>query len=113
MSAAATFNQMLIILLLMLAGYVCRRKKIVTDENNKCLSRLVLNVFNPAIIFSSMTSGFDGQGQEFWGWIFAVAALVFAMLIFLATAAERLFFKERLKRKTCELMFVFSGKTCL
>lgn len=109
MSVYTGFIQMLIVLLLMLVGFASRRRGLISDENNKCLSSLVLNVFNPAIIFSSMVSNQDGAEQGFWMGVFWVAALAFALLIALALPTERLFGHDRTQRKMYELMFVFSN----
>lgn len=93
----------------MMTGFVCRRTGLISDYNNKCLSKLVLNVFNPAIIFSSMTGSFEGSDAGFWAGIFWEAALVFALMIFLSLFCAKLFGRDRIQQNIARLMLVFSN----
>lgn len=52
-------NQILVMALLIVIGFICRKKKIITDESNDSLSAFVLNIVNPAVIIIAYQIDFD------------------------------------------------------
>lgn len=108
MSAEIAFQQMLVILILILTGWLCRKARIINDENNKCLSKLMLDVFNPAILISSML---DNKIEDRHSVLAAIggAALFFAITIFLAMAVVRLIVRKTQDREIYQLMLTFSN----
>ena len=108
MSAEIAFQQMLVILILIMTGWLCRKARIINDENNKCLSKLMLDVFNPAILISSML---DNKIEDRHSVLAAIggAALFFAITIFLAMAVVRLIVRKTQDREIYQLMLTFSN----
>lgn len=77
-------TQMLILFLIMLTGMVCRKIGIFSDDMVKKLSKLVLNIANPAVILASAVS----SGNNVTGKNLAVTGILsltmFASLIIIA-----------------------------
>lgn len=77
-------TQMLILFLIMLTGMVCRKIGIFSDDMVKKLSKLVLNIANPAVILASAVS----SGNNITGNNLAVTGILsltmFASLIIIA-----------------------------
>ena len=108
MSAEVTFSQMVIIFLLIMVGFACKRTKLISDENNHCLSQLMVYIFNPAIILSSITGNEAGQGISV-GDAFLVSAFLMATSIVLAAVVARWLSREKLGQRLYQLMFSFSN----
>ncbi len=108
MDAGIAFKQMLVIFLLILVGWACRRRGIIDDDNNKCLSDIMFNVFNPAIIVSGLLNNPAGDRKSVL-LSMAGAALMFAMTIIIGEGATRLMSSDRDMRQIYQLMFVFSN----
>ena len=108
MSAEITLQQMMIIFLLIMIGFVCKRKNLVSDENNRCLSQLMVYVFNPAIILSSMTGAEIETGVSMKT-AFFMAAFLMIFTIIVAALISRLLTKDHMGRRLYQLMFSFSN----
>ena len=81
MSPLHTFQQMVVVMILIGVGFVSCRRKMLSGTGLQNLSKLTADVFNPAIIFSSMVVHTEGQKPEFVGGIFLVAAAMFLVCI--------------------------------
>ena len=57
MATNAVIEQMIIIFILILIGAYLNRKNIITEETSKNLSKLIINVTNPALMLYSSLSG--------------------------------------------------------
>lgn len=108
MSAEITLQQMIIIFLLIMTGFVCRKAKLISDKNNHCLSQLMVYVFNPAIILSSMTGTETGREISI-GAAFSMAAFLMIFTIIAAVLISRFLTRDRLGRKLYQLLFSFSN----
>lgn len=108
MSPAIVAKQMFILFLVMVVGLILRKTKIVSDSNAKCLSALVVNVFNPALIFSSAIRQ-SGNDHSLIYKTFLLAAVSFLLLIILGKIFQRLFSRSRSERNIYQLLFVFSN----
>ena len=53
MVSSTIFNQTLIMLILIAIGVVCAKTKLISETSNKDLSKFVLQVVNPVVIFMS------------------------------------------------------------
>ncbi|MBP3309251.1 MAG: AEC family transporter [Ruminococcus sp.] len=51
--AITILNQTIIMLILIMLGIICAKTRIISDESNKDLSKFVLQVVNPVVIFMS------------------------------------------------------------
>lgn len=108
MSAEITFSQMVIIFLLIMIGFACKKMKMISDENNHCLSQLMVHIFNPAIILSSMTGNEAGSDISI-GAAFLVSGFLLIFTIVIAAVVSRILSKEKLGQRLYQLMFSFSN----
>lgn len=101
-------EQMLALFLIMCVGYYSYRKEIITDEVNRKLSAIVVNIANPAMVLSSSMGNEKVQEQELL--IMAILAVaVFAVLILLAAFLPRLFRLEKRSWGAYRAMTVFGN----
>ena len=94
--------------MLIMIGFVCKRKNLVSDENNHCLSQLMVYIFNPAIILSSMTGAEIETGVSMKT-AFLMAAFLMIFTIIVAALISRLLTKDHMGRRLYQLMFSFSN----
>lgn len=75
------FEQISSMLLIMLIGVACYKLKMIDDHANKRLSRILLEIVNPLVIFLSYQRDFDMS--LFYGllWSIALALLLYAITI--------------------------------
>lgn len=57
MDIVRIINQMVILFIIMVIGFICNRKEILTQNENKSFSKLVMNVAAPAMIIASVAEG--------------------------------------------------------
>lgn len=57
--ARLALKQIITMFFIVFLGMFCYRKKIISEENNRGLSTIVLNIINPAVIFMSYQMDFD------------------------------------------------------
>lgn len=108
MSAGITLQQMIIIFLLVMIGFVCKKTNLISDENNHCLSQLMVYIFNPAIILSSMTGAEAGSGVSIKT-AFFVAAFLLVSSVIIGAFLCRFLTKDHIGRRLYQLMFSFSN----
>lgn len=60
-NAEIILNQTLIMLILIIVGIICKKTKIITDDGNKELSKLVLTVVNPIVILMAYQTDYKPQ----------------------------------------------------
>lgn len=75
------FNQTIIMLILIITGIICFKAKIISKEGNKELSKLVLYVVNPMIIFMSYQTDYDTRLVKNLLLSFALAIFSYVILI--------------------------------
>lgn len=102
-------KQMLILFMIMLVGFICRKKKIISNEGSKVLSAIVVNVANPALILSaSINKESFVKGKE----LLFVALLSLGIYIFLLIVSKLVVILLKVKTKeagTYKVMTVFSN----
>ena len=76
MSILTAFSQMLIFFSLIMVGVACSRKNLVNEENAHSISKLIVNVFNPAIIFSSVLGNSQNKEGNFISLIVLIAIII-------------------------------------
>lgn len=109
MDALAVFYQMLVLFLLIIIGFLCYRARVVNEYNSKCISGLIVHIFNPALIFSSVLSNSQKGAAAHIGLITLIAICMFAFLIAIGSFTSKLFAKEREEICIYRLMTVFSN----
>lgn len=57
----AIFNQTIIMFILILTGIVCFKLKIITKDTNKELSKLILSIVSPVVIFMAYQTDYDAK----------------------------------------------------
>ena len=82
-------NQILIIAILFLIGIFCYKKGIITNEANKSLSSLVVNIINPAILINSYQVEYSNERLKMLLYVFALSFLSYAIVIPLANLFNR------------------------
>ena len=73
--------QIAVMFLLVLCGYVLFRKNFISVKTSEQLSRIVISVVNPALMFSSYNTTLDKSLIEGLGQAFAIAALIHILFI--------------------------------
>jgi len=109
MSILTVFSQMLIFFALIMVGVACSRKNLVSEENAHSISKLIVNVFNPAIIFSSVLGNNQNKEGNFIFLIVMIAVVMFATFIIIASIGSKFFTKDKDDIKVYKLMTVFSN----
>ena len=87
--AATILRQTLIMLILIFVGISCSKLKIISKEANADLSKLVLQVVNPVVIFMSYQTSYDSQLVRNLLITFGLSILSMAIVILFATVFIR------------------------
>ncbi|MCR5250529.1 MAG: AEC family transporter [Lachnospiraceae bacterium] len=102
-------QQMTILFLIMLIGLICRKRGLITDEGSSVLSKIVVNVSNPALILSAgMNKATVVEGRD----LLTLAAVSLGMYVFLILISWPFVRILRLKKHeygTFRVMTVFSN----
>lgn len=77
-------NQTVIMLLLMLVGILCSKTKIISSSANRELSKFVLQVVNPVVIFMSYQTELQGELVKNLIIAFGLSAAAFAVMILIS-----------------------------
>ena len=77
-----TFAAMFQIFLLGLCGYVLVKKDIISAENIKALSRLIIGLLLPCFIFAKFIENFSFIAFRFW-WVFPLMSIVVTVIGFM------------------------------
>lgn len=85
----AIVKQILMITILFLIGIFCYRKKIITQETNKSLASLVVNIINPAIIIQSYRISFSTERLKMLLMVFLLSLLSYVIIIPMAYLLNR------------------------
>lgn len=109
MSIITVFSQMLIFFSLIMVGVICKRKGIVNESSAHSISKLIVNVFNPAIIFSSVLNNTQNKEGNYIGIIAVIATVMFLSFILFGSIISRFFSADEDERKIYKLMTVYSN----
>lgn len=102
-------QQMIVLFLIMIVGFVCRKIGIINDEASKCLSGIVVNVANPALILSSTINKESTiAGQELLLTV-VLAIVIYAILLALAEVLPRILGISKANIGVYKAMTVFSN----
>lgn len=74
-------QQTVIMLLLMLVGIICNKTKIISPQSNRELSKFVLQVVNPIMIFMSYQTDLEAELVKNLLLTFALSVMSFALMI--------------------------------
>lgn len=102
-------QQMIVLFLIMMVGFICRKIGIINDEASKCLSGIVVNVANPALILSSTINKESAiEGQELLLTV-VLAIAIYVILLVLAELLPRLLRVCKADLGVYKAMTVFSN----
>lgn len=101
-------EQMIVLFILMGIGYLCYRKSIITDEVNKKLSAIVVNIANPALVLTGCMGEEKIQGKELLVTM-ALVVVIYVALLLLAWLLPRILRIEKKSRGVYRSMTVFSN----
>lgn len=102
-------QQMTILFLIMMVGYICRKRKIITEAGVATVSAIVVNVANPALTLSAnMNKESSIKGRELL-LTFAIAIVMYVAFIILAEFVVRILKIEKSKVGIYKAMTIFSN----
>ena len=84
MVSSTIFGQTLIMLILIGAGVICAKTKLISEASNKELSRFVLQVVNPVVIFMSYQKPYKAELARNLLLTFVISAAAMCVLILLS-----------------------------
>lgn len=94
--AITILNQTMIMLMLIMLGVICSKTRIISDETNKDLSKFVLQVVNPVVIFISYQTDYHFELVKNLLITFVLSLVSFAVMI----AAAYIFVRRKEERET-------------
>ena len=109
MSLSTVFFQMLALLVMIGAGWIAARTGMLDAHTNGQLSKLIVNIFNPLLIFSSAASAVGTMPRATLGAVALIAAGMFLVFILAGMVMVPFFDKDPAQRAIFQLMFVFSN----
>lgn len=97
----AIFLRTLAIFIMMLAGYIFRRRGMIDDDFNRKLSQLLLHVFYPSLILSSISSNYN-LDDLLRNWILPTAIFAYFAWGWIAGyGSSRLLFNKDTRTSRC------------
>lgn len=75
------FNQTIVMFILIITGIICFKTGIITKDGNKELSKLVLSVVNPIVIFMAYQTDYDSKLVKNLLISFVLSLLSFAVMV--------------------------------
>ena len=102
-------QQMIVLFLIMMVGFVCRKVGIINDEASKCLSGIVVNVANPALILSSTINKESAIAGKELALTVVLAIAIYGILLGLAEVLPRLLRVSKTDFGVYKAMTVFSN----
>lgn len=109
MSVMTATEQMFVIFLLILVGFFCHKKGLISEENNATLSKLVINIFNPAMIFSSVLGNASAGAKDSVASLFMVSTGLFVFLIICSKILVHFTRNTPDQKHITELLYIFAN----
>ncbi len=109
MNMSAIITQMAVLFIVMAIGYAAYKFKILTNESNKLISKLVINIAMPCTILNSVLSGeATATGRD--AAIFMLMAVIsFALFFILSAPVPQLLRADKNDRGMYRFMVVFGN----
>lgn len=109
MATNAVIEQMIIIFILILIGAYLNRKNIITEETSKNLSKLIINVTNPALMLYSSLSGEERLSSSELLTGFILFTIMYIVLILLSFIIPPLMGIKKEDRYSYKMMTIFGN----
>lgn len=103
------FQKMLTLFILMAAGYFMRIRRWISDENSGLLSKIVVNIANPAMIIAAGLNSASSISNQTLLTTFIIAVIFYAVLAIAALLIVRLMRIPVTMRGTYQCMFIFGN----
>ena len=100
--ASTILNQTLIMLILIGIGVICAKTKLISEASNKDLSKFVLQVVNPVVIFMSYQKPYKAELAKNLLLTFVISVAAMAGLIILSYVFVRRKDKREFERTIYE-----------
>lgn len=101
-----TLNQILVFFLIMIVGFFINRKKIVPDNADKVLSKLLADIIGPVLSFETFAAKFTVENLQQKASILLWSIAVLAVAILAANLLARLFSKDSYERYLYEYSLI-------
>ena len=101
------FWQMLTLSIIIVVGLICGRTRVITESETKGISGLIINVFNPALVFSSVINNRGRVQDNMLQSITIIAIAMFAGLILIGIVTAGFFSKDKDQQIMYKLMLAF------
>ncbi len=109
MTIFTVFFQMLALLIMIGAGYFMTKKGMMDEHTNNQMSKMIVNVFNPLLVFSGAVNAVGKVSLDTMGVVALIASGMFVIFIVAGMILSPFFDKDREQRKIFQMMFVFSN----
>lgn len=109
MTLFTVFFQMLSLLIMIGAGFLAARTGMMDDHTNSHISRLIVNIFNPLLVFASAANSIGLIPMQKLILVGLIAVGMFAVFIIVGMILAPLFERDSMQRRIYQLMFVFSN----
>lgn len=109
MTIFTVFFQMLSLLIMIAAGYYVTKAGMMDGHTNSQMSKMIVNVFNPLLVFSSAANSVGLVSLDTMGIVGVIAAGMFVVFIIAGMVLSPFFDKDAGQRKIFQMMFVFSN----
>ncbi len=108
MDPKLVLQQMIVIMILIWTGFICQKIGRANDQNKKFCSFLVINIYNPCLLISSVL---NQSSQRDYTSIFVmfIAATCMFIIFIIAGCIASFFVKSHSDKVTLKLMFIFSN----
>ncbi len=109
MAIVTVFFQMLSLLIMIGTGYFVTKTGMMDEHTNGQMSKMIVNVFNPMLVFSSAVNSVGLVSLDTMGIVGLIAAGMFLVFIVFGMILSPFFDKDAGQRKIFQMMFVFSN----
>lgn len=109
MAIFTVFFQMLALLIMIGTGYFVTKKGMMDEHTNTQMSKMIVNVFNPLLVFASAANSVGMISLDTMGIVGLIAVGMFLIFIIAGMLLAPFFDKDRGQQKIFQLMFVFSN----
>lgn len=109
MAIITVFFQMLSLLIMIGTGYLVTKTGMMDEHTNGQMSKMIVNVFNPMLVFSSAVNSVGLISPDTMGIVGLIAAGMFLIFIVFGMIFSPFFDSDAGQRKIFQMMFVFSN----
>lgn len=109
MQSFIVFNEMLSLILMLALGFVCARRKYISKSSAIDISKLIVNVLNPALIISGAFHARPTDSMQVLGKVAIISLLMFLCLIAISYLYNIIMGNKKPHSGLYNLMMVFSN----